>query len=200
MIQDTAEDLVWKTIDPDDIWVLDKLILSRKLGYTCGPVGLDVPTPEYYIVRPCVNMLGLGLGAERVWIEKDTTDLPIGYFWCEWFEGRHLSIDYLYGLQKLCVEGYKSNYTFTQWNEWRRTDDQITLPELLKPFANKYQWINCEFIDGKLIEVHFRNNEDFVDDINHFIPVWEGESIDPPQGYKYRSYPDVHGRIGAYVK
>ena len=33
MIEDTAEDFVWKNINPDDIWVLDKLILSRKLGY-----------------------------------------------------------------------------------------------------------------------------------------------------------------------
>lgn len=200
MIQDSAEDLVWKTIDPNDLWVLDKLILSRKLGYTCGPVGLDVPTPGYYIVRPCVNMLGLGLGAERVWIEKDTTNLPLGYFWCEWFEGRHLSIDYHLGSQKLCVEGYKSNYTFTRWNEWRRTGDNIPLPNLLETFVTKYQWINCEFIGGKLIEVHFRNNEDFTGNIDHFIPVWEGESTVPPKGYVYRSYPDVHGRIGAFVK
>ena len=31
----STEDDVWKNIDPDDIWVLDKLILSRKLGYNC---------------------------------------------------------------------------------------------------------------------------------------------------------------------
>ena len=30
---ETAEDVVWKTINPDHIWVMDKLILSRKLGY-----------------------------------------------------------------------------------------------------------------------------------------------------------------------
>ena len=91
---ETAEDLVWKTIDPDDIWVLDKLILSRKLRYKCGPVGLDVPYPGFYIVRPCVNMIGLGLGAQKIWLDSDTTHLPVGHFWCEWFEGRHLSIDY----------------------------------------------------------------------------------------------------------
>jgi hypothetical protein len=74
------------------------------------------------------------------------------------------------------------------------------LPDILKKFANKYEWINCEYIGGKLIEVHFRHNEDFEGGITHFIPVWEGETIDPPDDYRYREYPDIHGRIGAYVK
>lgn len=197
---DTAEDIVWKTIDPDDIWALDKLILSRKLYYNCGPVGLDVPSPGYYIVRPCVNMLGLGLGTQRVWLEKDTTHLPVGYFWCEWFVGKHLSIDYHWGKQKLAVEGHKPDNTFTKWDHWVRVADRITLPKILKPFAEKYEWINCEFIGKRLIEVHFRHNEDFAGGITHFIPVWEGESTEPPDGYTYRAYPDVHGRIGAFIK
>ncbi len=71
-MEDSAEDFVWQTIDPDLIWVMDKLIVSRKMRYNCGPVGLDVPHPGFYIVRPCVNMLGLGLGAEKMWLEKDT--------------------------------------------------------------------------------------------------------------------------------
>ena len=28
-MEDTAEDLVWKSINPDHVWVLDKLILSK---------------------------------------------------------------------------------------------------------------------------------------------------------------------------
>ena len=71
-IEDSAEDFVWRDIDPDEIWAMDKLILSRKLGYICGPVGLDVPTPGYYCVRPCVNMLGLGLGTQKIWLEQET--------------------------------------------------------------------------------------------------------------------------------
>ena len=197
---DSAEDFVWQTIDPDDIWVLDKLILSRKLGYNCGPVGLDVPHPGYYIVRPCVNMMGLGLGATKMWLEKNTCDLPYGYFWCEWFEGRHLSVDYFYGTQELCVEGRKSADTFTHWDEWIRTDDLVVFPTILKPISYPYKWINCEFIGGNLIEVHLRHNEDFDGNISHFIPVWEGESISPPDGYIYRIYPDIHGRVGAFVK
>jgi len=180
-----AENLVWKTIDPDDMWVLDKLILSKKLDYNCGPVGLDVTLPGHYIVRPCVNMQGLGLGTQKVYLERDTTHLPVGHFWCEWFEGRHLSIDYYQGKQVLAVEGHKPDTTFTRWEHWVRVADRIRLPNVLKPFVEKYEWINCEYIGGKLID---------------FIPVWEGESTEPPEGYTYKEYPDVHGRIGAFVK
>jgi len=37
LYEDTAEDLLWYDINPDHIWMLDKLILSKKLGYmwTC---------------------------------------------------------------------------------------------------------------------------------------------------------------------
>ena len=196
---DTAEDRVWRSIHPDNIWVMDKLILSRKLGYNCGPVGLDVTKPGWYIVRPCVNMQGLGLGAQKVWLECETQNLPIGHFWCEWFEGRHLSVDYNYGLPKLCVEGFKSADTFVKWDRWVKTNDIVDLPSILNPFVNM-EWINCEFIGGKLIEVHFRHNEDFDKETSEFIPVWEGQSTNPPEGYKYKNYKDVHGRIGAFVR
>ena len=199
-LEDSAEDFVWKTIDPDDIWVMDKLILSRKMKYNCGPVGQDVPVPGWYIVRPCVNMLGLGLGAEKLWIEEETYNLTIGNFWCEWFEGKHLSVDYYKGKQMLCVEGHKPEHTLTKWKEWRRNDIHVPFPEILNNLIQRYTWMNCEFIGGKLIEVHFRRNEDFDGNINHFIPVWEGESTTPPKGYTYREYPDLHGRIGAFVK
>ena len=197
--EDTPEDIYWKTADADEIWVYDKLILSRKLGYKCGPAGIDVPEPGWYIVRPCVNVMGLGLGAKKMHLPQYTIDLDPGYFWCEWFEGRHLSVDYEYGKQVLCVEGFKSEDTFTKWDKWIATDDQIPFPKVLEQFANKPN-INCEFIGNKLIEVHFRPNPDFEQNIVEFVPVWKGQSIDPPEGYRYIDYPDVHGRIGAFVK
>jgi len=196
---DSDEDIFWKNADPDHLWLMDKLILSRKLGYTCGPTGLDVPMPGYYIVRPCVNLMGLGLGAEKVYIEKETMHLPLGYFWCEWFEGRHLSVDYQYGLPKLCVEGFKKPDTFTRWDRWVKTNDFVHFPDVLDDFIH-YPKVNCEFIGGKLIEVHLRGNPDFEEDIQEFIPVWNGQSTVPPKGYRYVDYPDVHDRIGAFIK
>ena len=197
--EDKQEDVYWQTADANEIWVYDKLILSRKLGYACGPVGIDVPVPAWYIVRPCVNIMGLGLGAKKMHLTKYTIDLDPGHFWCEWFDGRHLSVDYEYGKQVLCVEGFKSEDTFTKWDKWIATDDQIPFPKVLEQFVNKPN-VNCEFIGGKLIEVHFRSNPDFEQDIKEFIPVWQGQTTEPPNGYRYIDYPDVHGRIGAFIK
>jgi len=197
--EDTPEDTYWKTADADEIWVYDKLILSRKLGYKCGPAGIDVPEPGWYIVRPCVNVMGLGLGTKKMHLPQYTIDLDPGYFWCEWFEGRHLSIDYEYGKQVLCVEGFKSKDTFTQWDKWIKTNDQIPFPKVLDQFKTKAN-INCEFIGGNLIEVHLRSNPDFEQNITEFIPVWKDQSTEPPLGYRYIDYPDVHGRIGAFIK
>jgi len=199
LVDDTEEDFVWQRTNPDKLWVFDKLILSRKLGYTCGPTGIDVPKPAHYIVRPCVNALGLGLGAEKRWIEKLTTDLPIGFFWCEWFEGKHISVDYNYGRQVLAVEGFKDSNTFTKWKVWRKVKDQISLPSVLEEYKDE-EYLNCEFIGNKLIEVHLRKNEDFNYAQEEFIPVWEGENTVAPKGYTYIDYPDIHGRIGAFVK
>lgn len=196
-----VEHQYWKTADPDELWAMDKLILARKMGYSCGPAGVPVDTPGEYIVRPCVNAMGLGLGAQKKYLERNTEHLEPGYFWCEFFSGRHLSIDYYHGEQHLCVEGFKSPNTFTTWNLWKRTGDRIPLPGILEQFKHK-EWINCEFIDGNLIEVHFRYNPNFTlrPDINEFIPVWIEDEINPPDGYDYVECLALHGRVGAYIR
>ena len=127
-------------------------------------------------------------------------DLDYGTFWCEWFDGKHLSVDYKNGKQTLCVEGFKQDYTLIKWDRWVKTNDEVPFPEILNTLVEKYKYINCEFIGGKLIEVHLRRNEDFVGGISEFVPVWQGEEINPPPGFRYVDYPDVHGRVGAYVK
>jgi hypothetical protein len=196
----TEED-AWNIVSPYDMWVLDKLILSKMRGYVCGPVGMDVPKPGWYIVRPCVNMKGLGLGAEKKWLDGNTDHLPHGYFWCEFFEGRHLSVDYYCGSQVLAVEGFKSNDTFTRWDKWVKVDDKIPLPYRLSGIAVNYKEINCEYIGDKLIEVHLRWNPDFQSDIKEYIPVFSLNSPDlSKDGYRYIHDPEIHGRIGAWVK
>lgn len=205
-----SEENVWADIDPDLMWIMDKLILSSKLGYNCGPVGTDVPESGWYMVRPCVNALGLGLGAQKVWIDKKSDHLPPGHFWCEIFEGRHFSVDYNYGLYKLIVEGHRSYGSFTKWDKWQVVDDVdavekcFDFPKILDCVIDK-PWVNCEFIGSKLIEVHFRRNADFQWGNKSFIPVWEepnlSDQLDRQQaGYRYVQYPDIHGRIGAFIK
>ena len=195
------EDLAWLNTAPEDLWCLDKLILARYLGYTCGPVGTPVPQEGYYMVRPCVNAIGLGLGAQKHYIKDSTNHLTPGHFWCEWFEGDHISVDYDWGKQCLAVQGFKAPGTFTRWDRWIRVDDvKIKMPAFLGSIRVKYSKINCEYIGGKLIEVHLRHNPDFPGNRQEYIPVWQGQNECPPQGYEYIEDPDVHGRIGAWVR
>ena len=99
-----TEEIAWATTATEDLWIFDKLILARHLGYTCGPVGTRVSKSDYYIVRPCVNAIGLGLGAQKHYIKDFTDHLTPGHFWCEIFEGDHISVDYLNGEQVLAVQ------------------------------------------------------------------------------------------------
>jgi len=193
-------DTEFSKIKPDHLWLYDKLILSSKLGYLCGPVGTPVPQPHYYIVRPCVNFIGLGMGASIEYIEDSTDHLPPGYFWCEIFEGPHLSVDYQKTSCKLVVEGIKSEDTLQRWDKWVKKDTKISIPDFLRFYSLCYEWLNVEMIGGKIIEVHLRQNPDFQFDNTEFIPVWEGQETTPPDGYSYVMHPDIHGRIGGFIK
>ena len=46
------DDEVWDTANIEDLWVFDKLILAKKLGYQCGPAGGWTPESKNYIIRP----------------------------------------------------------------------------------------------------------------------------------------------------
>ena len=100
----------WYTTDPDDLWIFDKLILSRKLGYVCGPAGVPPPRKDTYIVRPYSNYRMMSKGAQFMELSPDNHDIvPDGYFWCEVFKGRHRSFDFTFGKQILAVEGFRDD-------------------------------------------------------------------------------------------
>ena len=184
-------------LSADELWVYNKLQISRMMGYRCGPVGVNVPKPDNYIVRPAINFLGLGLGTKLMWLQDSTDDLPTGHFWCQVFRGNHYSVDYEYGKLVRVTQGIHGD-DITKWKKWTTVKKDFPLPHILINFRDKPN-INCEFIGNKLIEIHIRKNPDFSYNNNVFIPVWEGDHIDPPDGYRYVECPDVNGRIGAYV-
>jgi len=196
----TTEESVWQNTNPTDLWLLDKLILSKYLGYKCGPGGTDVPEPGWYIVRPVINALGGGLGARDVWLDRSTDHLPLGHFWCEIFEGRHLSIDYEFGRAVLAVEGTPDPQTYRKWREWRVVNDTIEIPECLRTVTETQPFLNIEYIGKNPIEIHFRHNPDFVNGAKHIIPLWRDEQQTKPPGYEYTHSPDPTGRIGFFSK
>ena len=199
------EEDAWHNCHPDDAWIFDKLVLSRKLGYICGPADVAVPESNYYVVRPCVNLAGMSIGAEIQYLEIDTWIDQPGYFWCEMFKGRHLSADYEIDSvsrsiqQGLTVEGFRDlDQPLWKFLRWVRVNDEIKINFILKQLKGSYKAINCEFIGGKLIEMHLRANAD-MGDYNEVIPVWKGESTTPPDGFVYIEDEDFN-RIGFFKR
>ena len=176
----------WNQIHPKDLWVYNKLILSRILGYTCGPSGTDVPKSDFYIVRPCMNLLGMGRLSRIEYIKKNTDDFHPSEFWCEIFKGDHISVDYENQEQKLAVLGIRdSESPLYKWKKWKKIDQEVEFPNILTNLKGDYEWINCEFIGNKLIEVHFRRNPDFRYENNEVIPVWNDDNEKMYEDYRY---------------
>lgn len=176
----------WNQIHSDDLWVYNKLILSRVLGYTCGPCGTTVPRPDFYIVRPSMNLLGMGRFARKEWIYRYTDALHPAEFWCEFFEGHHYSVDFQHQTPKLTVLGVRDDDDpLYRWKKWEKIDHVIEFPSILKNLKGNYEWINCEFIGNRLIEVHFRQNPDFRHGNSVAIPVWHDNSAEIPENYTF---------------
>jgi len=176
----------WNQIHSEDLWAYNKLILSRVLGYTCGPVGTTVPKPDFYILRPSMNLLGMGRFARKEYIYKYTDCYHPSEFWCELFEGNHISIDYQDGEQRLAVMGIRNEMNpLYKWDMWKKVDINIPFPDILKKLKGYYEWVNCEFIGNRLIEVHFRQNPDFRYGNEVAIPVWNHEEIDIGDNYRF---------------
>lgn len=177
----------WNYIDPEDLWVTDKLLLAKRLGYVCGPAGVPPPCADFYVVRPCVNYRMMSRGAQIMFLSPDEYEsVPDGYFWVERFRGRHISYDYNYGFQYLAVEGFRDDPTrLDRFSKWRRLHDSeiFYVPDILIHILKKYKWTNIETIGGRVIEVHFRYNDDFRGHIGEeIIPVWKDEFIHSPCG------------------
>ena len=109
------------------------------------------------------------------------------------------SVDFHVKEQRLAVKGYKDVTATHRFSRWEKVDIQIPYPKILTTIGlYRYGWINCEFIGGKLIEVHFRRNPDFRYGNSITIPVWEGQEINPPEGFEYIEEKD-HDRLGYYI-
>lgn len=167
----------WNSIHEEDLWVYNKLFLNRRLGHLCGPTGCPVPYSGYYIVRPSINLLGMGRLSRIEWIDKSTDHLHPSEFWCEIFVGEHLSVDFFEKNPKLVVLGERDcQDPLYKWKKWSKIDRFVSFPSVLNNLKGDYKWINCEFIGDRLIEVHFRQNPDFRFGNSVAIPLWKGEN------------------------
>lgn len=192
----------------------NKLWLSEQLGYNCGPASIAPKTSGLYIVRPIINLSGMGIGAKKTWIDAgDLTKVPPGYFWCEWFEGDQYSVtyqwyDYNIGWKPIsCWQGLKEDENLSKFSKWVKTEFYPNIGIFFHELADVEQ-INVEYIEDKIIEVHLRTSPD--PDYNELIPVWAGdeEVVDKytKLGYSYIiSFDNAEGfldtpRVGFLVK
>jgi len=174
---------VLEQIRGEDLWIIDKFILSKRLGYYCGPAGVVPSKQGKYIVRPCVNLRMMAASAKFMELDKQDI-IPDGHFWCEVFNGRHCSFDYNWGKQVLAVEGVREDSDrLDRFSKWTKIQDIYELPELLKQVSSKYEWFNVETIGNNVIEAHFRYNDDFANhSANTIIPIWKDSFYNSPSG------------------
>ena len=183
---------VWKAY-PQYRWIMDKLGVSLRLGYHAGPAGIPVERTGWYIVRPVYNPYGMGIGASKKWFdsEKDYDDLachlhvPPGYFWCEWFDGSHYSIDYKRVNNRWhainASQGFHSSENnLTKFNCWRIIEPpMIELPDWIHDIDVKE--LNIEFKDVKITEIHLRSGNDIALESNigdEYYPIWKGDNVE----------------------
>ena len=171
------DDEVWNKIDVSDLWVYDKLILSKYLGHVCGPAGVDLPEPGTYIIKPITNIMGMGQGTHfRTFLDVKTETVRPGYFWMEVFRGQHLSIDIVDGKTDVVYEGISLGTS--RFSRWLKLDVEMEHPEFLINLSKKYGVVNYESIGGKIIEVHLRANPDWQKyRAKELIPIWKGDFI-----------------------
>lgn len=190
----------WSLIHHEDLWVYNKLILSTRLGYVCGPSGVNVPLPESYIVRPSMNLLGMSRFARIEYLEESTDHLHPAEFWCEIFKGEHLSVDFYQKTPNLVVRGTREDTDpLYKWKKWEKIDQEVNFPDILNNLVGDYEWINCEFIGNRLIEVHFRQNPDFRHGNSVALPIWDNENLKNTDEYQYIDDPD-YKRHGFLIK
>ena len=178
VVDDDAE--AWARFPDHHLW-FNKLWLAEMLGYTCGPAGTSVPVSGQYIVRPTYNLSGMGVGARKCLLEVDDyRSVPPGFFWCEWFDGDHISSTFVRvgdGWEvRSSWRGVRSGASLSRFAYWERCRESPDLHPFIASLTD-VPVINVEFIGGRPIEVHLRDSPD-PQGWGRIVPVWADELDD----------------------
>jgi hypothetical protein len=136
-----------------DRWIMNKLMLAESLGYNCGPVGVPIDTPGTYCIRPIMNLSGGGNpGFFKYVVEEvgvnNMPKTPGGYFWCEWFEGESIGVDYEDDMPVQAFGGIADS-----GGNHPTYGDHPARPPLPASLTNKSKYLTVEYIGDKIIEV-----------------------------------------------
>lgn len=142
-----------------DRWIFNKLILAEKLGHSCGPIGTRPSAQTDVIVRPQMNIFGMGRGGffqYNQWPFAAWDNAPNanpGYFWCERFTGRHAYTIFVDDVARYCA--YSESVTIGANQRWVGVEDTglTEIPALPAVLQGISKYLYVESIGGSIIEV-----------------------------------------------
>jgi hypothetical protein len=145
-------------------WVYNKMNICRFQKIKHAPMPIS-PKKYPVIIKPIINMYGMGLNIIRVDDEDEFYDeWQNSNFWMEYFKGEHLSYDIILLKGDIqfhtCFIGhrYKNGYVgqFDYWESVNRKIPDIIKKLIKKKLKNYSGCINVETVDKKIIECHLR--------------------------------------------
>ena len=197
MIDDDTQ--AWEAY-PKHRWVFNKLEVALKFGYECGPACVPIKKPNHYIIRPIYNLFGQGIGAKKQFLDpKLHTEgmilhehVPPGYFWCEYLEGQHYSIDYKRKNDhwipfSAMIGKHETEENLTRFEVWEKIEiPNFILPDFIHEIDSEY--LNIESKDDKPFEIHLRTGNDQVWDLpmgSKVYPIWDEETMNSKSNLKF---------------
>ena len=134
-------------------YLYDKLFIAKSQG-------LQQEMTKYVVVRPRINLCGMGLDARIVHRDK----IQKNDFWVELLIGNHISVDIFintnYGIQFTVAFEGKKNKNFGSFEYWIYLPNYRLKPHIKKwiqTYVKDYNGIiNIEIIGDYIIECHLR--------------------------------------------
>ena len=145
--------------------------------------------------------------------------IPPGYFWCEWIDGTHHSVDFMKQDGKWVpfssmIGCHYGEDNLVKFKEWEVIEPEFELPDWLHSIETE-RYLNIESKDDKIIEIHLRSGNDHIWNLNigsKIYPVWEGDEYKDiehlefkgnmhPETFKYQADGHLSNiRLGHYIK
>ena len=206
------DDIEAWSLYPQHRWLFNKLDVALRLGYDAAPVVVPVTQSGKYVVRPIYNLYGMGIWATVEELHPDLlfSDHAVGKpgtFWCEYFEGDHLSVDYRFKNGKFtpfdAMHGVVDDSNLSKFNMWVKINAPTFVSNLPNWLPKDVEKINVEWRGNKIIEIHLRTGNDFMHDLavgTVATPVWhKNENVDikneEPGRYDANGYVNIN-RLG----
>lgn len=197
MIDDDTQ--AWEAY-PQYRWVFNKLEVAMRFGYECGPACVPIKRKGNYIIRPIYNLFGQGIGAKKQYLDPElhTEDMILhkyvspGYFWCEYLEGDHFSIDYKRENGRwipfsAMIGTHETENNLTRFEVWQKVElPNFELPNFIHEIDVDY--LNIESKNEKPFEIHLRTGNDQIWNLpmgSKVYPIWDEKDLNKKNGMKF---------------